>query len=117
MGLIRNGDSRTQNLVLPTSGLYSTFFFFSGGGKAEIDRDLSGFMNTFGRRPHHPVLIISYETFRLHAEPLHAGEVGLVLCDEGHRSSTLVLEFGGLSMKEKYFLRFKKVGTPHNNLR
>ena len=48
-----------------------------GGGKADIDRDLSAFMNTFGRRPHHPVLIISYETFRLHAGPLHAGEVGL----------------------------------------
>lgn len=42
-------------------------------------------MNTFGRRPVNPVLIISYETFRLHAKALHAGEVGLVLCDEGHR--------------------------------
>ena len=60
-------------------------FVLTGGGKGEIDRDLSSFMNTYGRRPHHPVLIISYETFRLHAAPLHAGEVGLVLCDEGHR--------------------------------
>ena len=37
-------------------------------------------MNTFGRRPVNPILIISYETFRLHAKVLHKGEVGLVLC-------------------------------------
>ena len=47
-----------------------------GGSKADIDRDLKGFMNTFGRRPNNPVLIISYETFRLHAQVLHSGEVG-----------------------------------------
>lgn len=29
-----------------------------------------------------PILIISYETFRLHAEVLHRGKVGLVICDE-----------------------------------
>ena len=29
--------------------------------------------------------ILSYETFRLHASVLHQSEVGLVLCDEGHR--------------------------------
>lgn len=35
-----------------------------------------------GRRITNPVLIISYETFRLHASVLHKGEVGLVICDE-----------------------------------
>ena len=29
-----------------------------------------------------PILIISYETFRLHAEVLHRSPVGLVICDE-----------------------------------
>lgn len=52
------------------------------GTKTEIDAKLKGFMSTFGRRPVNPVLIISYETFRLHANALHQGEVGLVLCDE-----------------------------------
>lgn len=52
------------------------------GSKDEIDRNLQGFMNTYGRRVVNPVLIISYETFRLHAHELHRGEVGLVLCDE-----------------------------------
>ena len=42
-------------------------------------------MNTYGRRPANPILIISYETFRLHAHVLHSSQVGLVLCDEGHR--------------------------------
>jgi len=56
-----------------------------GGTKQQIETDLRGFINTFGRKPHNPVLIISYETFRLHAEILHTGDVGLLLCDEGHR--------------------------------
>lgn len=55
------------------------------GSKSDIDRNLHSFMDTYGRRPINPILIISYETFRLHAKVLHSGEVGLVLCDEGHR--------------------------------
>jgi DNA repair and recombination RAD54-like protein len=35
-----------------------------------------------GRRAATPVVIISYETFRLHADCLRRGEVGLVICDE-----------------------------------
>jgi hypothetical protein len=50
--------------------------------KDQIDRDLEGFMQTYVRRPVNPILIISYETFRMHAPVLHNGEVGLVLCDE-----------------------------------
>ncbi|NXD00890.1 RAD54 protein, partial [Certhia familiaris] len=44
-----------------------------------------GFMNQRGLRVPSPILIISYETFRLHAEVLQKGSVGLVICDEGHR--------------------------------
>ena len=29
-----------------------------------------------------PLLIISYETFRLHTEALQHGDIGLVICDE-----------------------------------
>ena len=39
-------------------------------------------MQQQGRRTQFPVLIISYETFRLHANVLHKGEVGMVICDE-----------------------------------
>ena len=40
------------------------------------------------RRVIQPVLIISYETFRVHAHVLHQGEVGLVICDEVSRQLT-----------------------------
>ncbi|XP_030227574.1 DNA repair and recombination protein RAD54-like [Gadus morhua] len=43
------------------------------------------FMCQHGLRVPTPILIISYETFRLHAEVLHKGKVGLIICDEGHR--------------------------------
>ncbi|XP_054162864.1 DNA repair and recombination protein RAD54-like [Oppia nitens] len=57
-----------------------------GGSKAEIDQKLHSFINTIkGRRCVNPILIISYETFRLHANVLHSGEIGLIICDEGHR--------------------------------
>lgn len=56
-----------------------------GGNKADIDTKLIGFMKTYGRKCVNPILIISYETFRLHAHILHQDEVGLILCDEGHR--------------------------------
>lgn len=39
-------------------------------------------MHQHGLRVPSPILIISYETFRLHAEVLHKGSVGLVICDE-----------------------------------
>ncbi|XP_035271452.1 DNA repair and recombination protein RAD54-like [Anguilla anguilla] len=56
-----------------------------GGSKEEIDRKLENFMAQHGLRVPSPILIISYETFRLHANVLHRGKVGLVICDEGHR--------------------------------
>jgi len=86
-----------------------------GGSKSDIDKNLSGFMNTFGRKPVNPVLIISYETFRLHAEVLHRGEVGLVLCDEGHRlknsENQTYQALMGLNAKRRCLLS----GTPVQN--
>ncbi|XP_007885243.2 DNA repair and recombination protein RAD54-like isoform X2 [Callorhinchus milii] len=56
-----------------------------GGSKTEIDTKLGMFMSQYGQRTSNPILIISYETFRLHAEVLCRGNVGMVICDEGHR--------------------------------
>ena len=39
-------------------------------------------MNQRGARVPSPILIISYETFRLHVGGLQKGSVGLVICDE-----------------------------------
>ena len=38
-----------------------------------------------GRRVMSPILIKSYETFRAHADVLNKSEIGIVICDEGHR--------------------------------
>lgn len=46
---------------------------------------LNNYMANRSARCGAPVLIISYETFRLYCHILNASEVGLVLCDEGHR--------------------------------
>ncbi|KAF4526990.1 hypothetical protein B566_EDAN001537 [Ephemera danica] len=85
------------------------------GSKSEIDKALEGFMHTYGRRPPNPILIISYETFRLHAHVLHQGEVGLVLCDEGHRlkncENQTYQALMGLRSKRRVLLS----GTPIQN--
>ena len=44
-----------------------------GGSKEEIDKKLHGFLN-HGLRVVNSVLVISYETFRLHSYVLHKGE-------------------------------------------
>lgn len=86
-----------------------------GGSKAEIDVKLTGFMKTYGRRCANPILIISYETFRLHAHVLHQDQVGLVLCDEGHRlknsENQTYQALMGLKAKRRVLLS----GTPIQN--
>lgn len=85
------------------------------GSKDEIDKDLSFFMQQQGRRCINPVLIISYETFRLHAHVLHKGPIGLVLCDEGHRLKNAENQtynaLNGLNTKRRVLLS----GTPIQN--
>nr|CAD7456439.1 unnamed protein product [Timema tahoe] len=85
------------------------------GTKDQIDTNLRSFMQTYSRRSANPILIISYETFRLHAHVLHQGEVGLVLCDEGHRlkncENQTYQALMGLKAKRRVLLS----GTPIQN--
>ncbi|NP_001154953.1 RAD54-like isoform X1 [Nasonia vitripennis] len=96
-----------QNRVKPLA--------IDGGSKSEIDAKLTGFMKTYGRRCATPILIISYETFRLHAHVLHQDDVGLVLCDEGHRlknsENQTYQALMGLKAKRRVLLS----GTPIQN--
>ncbi|KAF7633917.1 hypothetical protein Mgra_00006654 [Meloidogyne graminicola] len=55
------------------------------GKKDEIINSLKQFMAQTGTRIGTPVIIISYEAFRLYADILNEREIGLVICDEGHR--------------------------------
>jgi len=86
-----------------------------GGTKEQILKDLRGFMQTYGRRPHNQILIISYETFRLHADVLHSGEVGLLLCDEGHRLKNSENQTYNALMGIKCTRRVLLSGTPIQN--
>ena len=60
----------------------------SGQGGEAVDEKLSCFgrgQNSGKRRSSNPVLIVSYETFRGHSHVLDNVEVGMMICDEGHR--------------------------------
>ncbi|XP_063905867.1 DNA repair and recombination protein RAD54-like [Zophobas morio] len=83
-------------------------------GGPDAKKKLTQFMQGQGRTAI-PVLIISYETFRMHADILHAGEIGLVLCDEGHRlkncENQTYRALMGLRAKRRVLLS----GTPIQN--
>ena len=61
------------------------------------------------------IQILSYETFRLHATVLHQGEVGLVLCDEGHRLKNSENQTYQALMSLKAKRRVLLSGTPIQN--
>ncbi|XP_044261674.1 DNA repair and recombination protein RAD54-like [Tribolium madens] len=83
-------------------------------GGPDAKKKLTQFMQGFGRTAI-PVLIISYETFRMHASILHSSEIGLVLCDEGHRlkncENQTYKALMGLKAKRRVLLS----GTPIQN--
>ncbi|XP_060534164.1 DNA repair and recombination protein RAD54-like [Cylas formicarius] len=83
-------------------------------GGPEVKKKLTQFMQSQGRTAI-PVLIISYETFRMHADILHSSEIGLVLCDEGHRlkncENQTYRALMGLKAKRRVLLS----GTPIQN--
>lgn len=90
----------------------------SGQSSEAVDEKLAGFgrqQNSGRRRCGNPVLIVSYETFRGHATVLDNIEVGLMICDEGHRLK---------NMESQTYVCLKKVnckrriiisGTPIQN--
>lgn len=87
-----------------------------GGSKAEVETKLNRFMNAFSTvRVATPVLIISYETFRIYAKILHSSEVGLVLCDEGHRLKNCENQTYQALMGLKAKRRILVSGTPIQN--
>ncbi|XP_018572376.1 DNA repair and recombination protein RAD54-like [Anoplophora glabripennis] len=83
-------------------------------GGTDIKKRLTQFMQGQGPTAI-PVLIISYETFRMHADILHAGEIGLVLCDEGHRLKNCENQTYRALMGLKARRRVLLSGTPIQN--
>lgn len=89
-----------------------TSVIMDGGHDAK--KKLTQFMQGQGRVAI-PLLIISYETFRMHADILHSSEIGIVLCDEGHRlkncENQTYRALMGLKAKRRVLLS----GTPIQN--
>ncbi|KAF5291759.1 hypothetical protein FQA39_LY14247 [Lamprigera yunnana] len=83
-------------------------------GGADAKKKLTQFMQSQGRMAI-PLLIISYETFRIHAEILHSTEIGLVLCDEGHRLKNCENQTYRALMGLKSKRRVLISGTPIQN--
>lgn len=84
------------------------------GGKEDIDKNLKCFM-TMGRRIVNPVLIISYETLRLHIHELMRGEIGMMFCDEGHRLKNMENQTYAALNKLNVKRRILISGTPIQN--
>ncbi|XP_065905293.1 DNA repair and recombination protein RAD54-like [Dysidea avara] len=85
------------------------------GSKEEIDRKLTGFLAQQGRHVSQAVLVISYETLRMHSEVMHSRQVGLVICDEGHRLKNSENQTYAAISQLKTNRRILLSGTPIQN--
>lgn len=79
--LVKNWDREFNKWL----GCRVNCFAVDNQSKEETTKLLEQFMANKQLRSGTPVLIISYETFRNYATILNSSEVGMVLCDEGHR--------------------------------
>ncbi|KAK6540324.1 DNA-dependent ATPase protein rad54 [Orbilia ellipsospora] len=85
------------------------------GTKEELISQLKQWAIASGNQIVRPVLIVSYETLRLYAKELGNTEIGLMLCDEGHRlkngESQTFTSLTELNVKRRVILS----GTPIQN--
>lgn len=90
-------------------------FAVENQSKEETTRGLQQFMANQSARTGCPVLIISYESFRNYAHILNESEVGLLLCDEGHRLKNCENQTYNALMGLKTKRRVLLSGTPIQN--
>ncbi|EJU03425.1 DNA repair protein SNF2 family [Dacryopinax primogenitus] len=85
------------------------------GTKAELIESVKRWVAAGGRNVTQPVMIVSYETLRTLCAELMNCEIGLLLCDEGHRlknSDSLTFQaLNGLKVQRRVILS----GTPIQN--
>ncbi|KAI8907183.1 P-loop containing nucleoside triphosphate hydrolase protein, partial [Gorgonomyces haynaldii] len=85
------------------------------GTKEQTTKDIEQFVSAKGRAIVNPVLIVSYETLRIYSEYLKKTEIGLLMCDEGHRlknaDSLTYRALNELNAKRRVILS----GTPIQN--
>ena len=85
------------------------------GTKEQTTKDIHQFVSAKGRAIVNPVLIVSYETLRIYSDILCKTEIGLLMCDEGHRlknaDSLTYQALNQLNAKRRVILS----GTPIQN--
>ncbi|RKU41186.1 DNA-dependent ATPase protein rad54 [Coniochaeta pulveracea] len=83
--------------------------------KEELTRQLRQWAIASGRAVTRPVIIVSYESLRLNVEELKHTQIGLMLCDEGHRlkngDSQTFTALNSLNVSRRVILS----GTPIQN--
>jgi DNA repair and recombination RAD54-like protein len=83
--------------------------------KEELTQQLRQWAIASGRAVTRPVIIVSYETLRLNVEELKNTQIGLMLCDEGHRlkngDSQTFTALNNLNVSRRVILS----GTPIQN--
>ncbi|RAL64737.1 hypothetical protein DID88_001768 [Monilinia fructigena] len=83
--------------------------------KEELIQQLRQWAIASGRSITRPVIIVSYETLRLYADELKHTQIGLMLCDEGHRlkngDSQTFVALNSLNVTRRVILS----GTPIQN--
>ncbi|KAK4664525.1 DNA-dependent ATPase protein rad54 [Podospora pseudopauciseta] len=111
--LVRNWANELVKWLGPDA---TTPFAIDGkASKEELTRQLRQWAIATGRAVTRPIIIVSYETLRLNCEELRNTEIGLILCDEGHRlknnDNKLFTALNGLNVKRRVILS----GTPIQN--
>lgn len=81
--LVRNWANELVKWLGP--GAVNPFAIDGKATKEELTRQLRQWAISSGRAVTRPVIIVSYETLRLNVEELKHTQIGLMLCDEGHR--------------------------------
>ncbi|CZS95082.1 Rad54 homolog MUS-25 [Rhynchosporium agropyri] len=83
--------------------------------KEELQQQLRQWAIATGRSVTRPVIIVSYETLRLNVDELKNTQIGLMLCDEGHRlkngDSQTFTALNSLNVSRRVILS----GTPIQN--
>lgn len=111
--LVKNWANELTKWLGPTA---PTPFAIDGkASKEELTAQLRQWAMASGRQVTRPVLIVSYESLRLNIDELKDVQIGLLLCDEGHRlknaDSNTYMALTGLKVDRRVILS----GTPIQN--
>jgi len=111
--LVRNWANELVKWLGPDA--ITPFAIDGKASKEELTRQLRQWAISSGRAVTRPVIIVSYETLRLNAEELKNTQIGLMLCDEGHRlkngDSQTFTALNNLNVSRRVILS----GTPIQN--